>query len=316
MTLTHEHPWIRRYFGWIEERFPPVQGVLFLVLYATALLFGRYSTHSDMLQVGVEDIFGFFAFYAFFFMLRVFDEHKDYELDCRNHPERILQRGLITLGQLQVLCAFAIMIQAGISIWRDGGLGPITQTWLVTMAWSGLMAKEFFCGQWLKKNLVLYAFSHMLVMPMALVWAATFGTNGHDLGSEILLLALLSFVSGFAFEITRKIKSPEDERDTVESYSKVFGTHRAPWVVVVLLLLVSVLSVGLVRLVLGNKTGAVWLMSPVFLAAVGALPFFQFSERPSAGGVKKMEGAAGGVMLLEYLVLIAALIFQRGIEWF
>jgi 4-hydroxybenzoate polyprenyltransferase len=315
IEVTRDYPWTWRFLWWLGERFPPVQGMLFFVLYVTALLLGRYLTHSGTLQVGFQDIIGFFAFYAFFFMLRVFDEHKDYEQDCRTHPERILQRGLITLGHLKVLCAVAILIQVGISFWWDRGLGPVTKAWLVTIVWSVLMVKEFFCGQWLRKRLILYAFSHMLVMPMALVWAATFGTKGQVLVSGVSLLALLSFVSGFAFEISRKIKAPEDERQTVDSYSKIFGTHRAPWVVVALLVVMSAFLVMLLRFVLGERAGVPWMAGPILIAVVGSLPFFQFSRTPTPDGAKRMEAAAGGVILFEYLVLILALVVRRGIQW-
>ena len=106
--LTREDPWIRRILAWGNERFPLANGILTFVLFTTALLFGRLVASADgvAVPIGLADLLPFFAYYGFFFMLRVFDEHKDYELDCHNHPERVLQSGLITLKDLKILGGF------------------------------------------------------------------------------------------------------------------------------------------------------------------------------------------------------------------
>ena len=155
----------------------------------------------------------------------------------------------------------------------------------------------------------------MLIMPLILSWAMAFGARGRPAIPESLSLAALALVSGFVFEITRKIKAPEAERDTVDSYSKVFGTRQAPWVVVGLLVLGAALLVLIVRQIVGSEIGVVWWLVPVLLTGAGSLPFIQFSIRPTSSATKWMEGAAGGVALLSYAFLIAALLVQRGARW-
>ena len=308
--LTTESPLSSRLIAWMHERFPLENAVLFVVLYAAAVAFGRALVTEGTVTLGALDAVCFLAAWCFFLMLRVFDEHKDYELDCHNHPDRVLQSGLVTLGHLKVLGVFAIATQIGLSLWRDGGLGPITLVWAVVMTWSALMAVEFFCGEWLERRLVLYALSHMLVMPMALVWMAQMGAGATPLPLEVGALAGLSFLSGAAFEVTRKLRAPEDERDTVDSYTRVLGTTTAPLVVMVLL----TLGTGVLALALNviTEVGPVYyaVLVAAMLPALWALQGFR--SAPSAKAVKTCEGMVALCMLAGYVVLLVAIGLDRG----
>jgi len=315
MSLTTDSSLSKRLMAWMHERFPLENAVLFVVLYVAAVAYGRALVTEGPVALGAMDAVCFLAAWSFFLMLRVFDEHKDYELDCQNHPDRVLQSGLITLRHLKVLGVLAIALQIGLSVWRDGGLGPITLVWAVVMTWSALMAVEFFCGEWLEKRLVLYALSHMLVMPMALVWMAQMGAGSADLPVEVGALAGLSFLSGAAFEVTRKLRAPDDERDTVDSYTKVLGTTAAPVVVMVLLaagtavlaLLLGVLSPG------GVHPAWYGVLAAAMLPALWALQGFR--SAPSAKAAKTCEGMVALCMLAGYVVLLVAIGLTRGFGW-
>jgi 4-hydroxybenzoate polyprenyltransferase len=248
-------------------------------------------------------------------MLRVFDEHKDYELDCHNHPERVLQSGVITLGHLKVLGVLAIVVQGGVSFYLADGWGKIPMFWLIAFVWSLLMAAEFFCGEWLEKRLVLYAFSHMVVMPMALIWMVQMGAGETQLSIDVALLAGLSFLSGAAFEVTRKMKAPEDERDTIDSYTKVFGTGRAPFVVLGLLDAGVVLLAVLLHAVFPEGVALWWyaLLFATLLPASFAL--IAFRKAPSAKAANKCEGMVALAMLAGYVILLAAIWVERGVRW-
>jgi 4-hydroxybenzoate polyprenyltransferase len=275
-------------------------------------MLGRFVAADGPILLGLADIPGFFAAWCFFLMLRVFDEHKDYDLDLANHPERVLQSGLVTLTHLKVVGAVAIAVQVGVSLWLDRGFGAVTVTWLVVMGWSTLMAKEFFCGAWLEKRLLLYALSHMVVMPMALIWLVQMGAGGEPLPLWVGWLALLSFCSGAAFEVTRKTRGPEEERDGVDSYTKVMGTGLAPLVILGFLVLSTVVLAVLLRQVLGAVAGYWYLLLGVSLA-LPAVTLLQFRAKPSAKGRKKNEGTVALAMLMGYAILIAALWVARGV---
>jgi len=313
--LGHDSPLLTRLIAWMHERFPLENAVLFLVLYIAALSVGRALSSEGAIVWGLGDATGFFAAWCFFLMLRVFDEHKDYELDCKNHPHRVLQSGLITLGHLKVLGGIAILTQIAFSLGLDGGFGPITIAWLIVMTWSGLMAVEFFCGAWLEKRLLLYALSHMLVMPMALIWMAQIGAQGESLPMSIAALAGLSFLSGAAFEVTRKLKAPEDERDTIDSYTKVLGTTRAPIVVMVLLGLGALVLALLLNALLSGPISALWYLALGALTLPAIIALQGFRSAPSAQAVKRSEGMVALSMLSGYALMLIAIGLERGFGW-
>jgi hypothetical protein len=312
--LTIESPFSARFMAWVHERFPLPHAVLFFVLYGTAAVVGRALTGTGVVSLGLPDLAGFFAAWSFFLMLRVFDEHKDFELDLSNHPERVLQRGLITRKHLKVAASLAIIIQLGASLSFDGGTGPVTCWWLLVIGWSGLMAKEFFCGAWLERRLLLYAVSHMVVMPMALLWMAQIGAGSAALPPAIGLLAAMSFCSGAAFEVTRKCRGPEEERPTVDSYSKVLGRRGAVATIVVLLGLGAGLEWLLLTVLIGTPT-AVWGAAVIGSLIPALISLARFSSAPSLQGRERNEGAVSLAMLAGYVVVLVAVAVTRGLAW-
>jgi len=312
--LNQSSPLAARFYGWMAERFPPAHAVLFFVLYLSAVLFGGFLSQSGSVRFGPRELLGFAAAYCFFLMLRVFDEHKDFTEDCENYPDRVLQRGLITLGHLKVAGAVAIAVQFAVSLFFDSGFGPTTIAWLVVIGWSLLMAAEFFAAEWLKKRLLLYAVSHMVVMPMALVWMAQMGSK-EWLPASIALLSLLSFFSGFAFELARKTKSPDDERDAVQSYTKVFGTRTAPMVTLAVLAAGAAVLVGTLLFITDGTPNWILICLSIGLLAAPAWALARFRASPSAATAKQQEGMCSLYMLAGYVILIVAVAIERGIEW-
>ena len=304
-------PWIVRFLAWMNQRFPFANWILFFVLYLTAVALGRTFVADAVSGASGEqlfnwmDIWGCLASWSFFLLLRIYDEHKDYELDCQNYPERVLQRGLITLNNLKVIGVFCILFQLAYGIYLDGGIGGVTLTWLVVTGYSFLMTVEFFAHDWLSKRLVIYAVSHMLIMPMIIYWLVALGIGSSPFILEINLFAALSFLCGFAFEITRKNRGPEEERDTVDSYSKIMGNKGASAFVITLLIVISFLGYRLI----GLSTTMPFIGNTIFIScillAIGHLVYFML--RPSLKGREINEALVGLAMLSIYAVLIWAL---------
>jgi len=317
-TLSRESALSARLAAWMKERFPPIHSVLAVVLYAAAALAGRAlaMTASGAGRVSVlltgRDLLGLPLGVAFFLMLRVFDEHKDFELDVRNHPQRVLSRGLITLGHLKVVGAIAIALQLAMSLALDRGGWRVTACWGVTMAWALLMGKEFFIGDWLKPRLLLYAVSHMIVMPLALVWMAQSAVPWRWVPGSVAWLAGLGLASGFALEVARKLKAPADERDGVDSYTRTLGLRGAPVTVIALGVAQAGVLAGLLH-ALG--AGAAWLAGGAAIALLPVLGAGKFLREPTAKAAKGAEGAVGGALLLSYVLVIVFIVVVRGVQW-
>ena len=309
-AVTPQSPLHQRFLAWMGERFPFANALLFFILYLATAAIAR-ATLEGQIQVSAMDLAACLVTWSFFLVLRIFDEHKDYKLDCRNHPDRILQSGLITLNHLKIAGALALTAQVLWSLWLDGGIGQTTTAWLMMFGWTCLMGKEFFIGEWLTRHLTTYAISHMLVMPLIVWWLANLAVPGLAYSPTLGILMGLAFVSGFCFEITRKTKGPEEERDTVDSYSRVFGVRGAALIVM--------------ALVTGMVLNQAWLILdltdrfPIW-AAVALLMFWlmtitqlaRFRTAPSAKGREKNEAFVALTMLAGYAVLIAVVLTDRG----
>jgi len=306
-----QSPFSRRFLAWMGERFPFANALLFFILYLATAAVARATLEGDI-RVSALDLAGCLVTWSFFLVLRIFDEHKDYELDCQNHPDRVLQSGLITLNHLKVAGALALAAQVLWSLWLDGGFGQTTLAWLMMFAWTCLMGKEFFIADWLNKHLTTYAVSHMLVMPLIVWWLANLAVPGLAFSSTLGILMALAFISGFCFEITRKTKGPEEERDTVESYSRIFSVGGAALIVV-----------ALVTAMVLNQAWLIFDLTDRFpvWAAVVLLVFWLmtvkqlmgFRAAPSGKGRAKNEAFVALTMLAGYAVLIAVVLTDRGL---
>ena len=309
--LTLDAPLLQRLLAWAAERFPLVNGVLIFAIYATALLYGRALTSAGELSVSVLDFAGFFAVWAYFLILRVFDEHKDYARDSRNHPERVLQSGLISLRHLRVLGWAAVAVQLGVSLAIDGGAGPVTAWWALTMGWTLLMLKEFFVGEWLSRRLLLYAFTHMLSMPLAFLWMAQMGAEGRGLPLEVAWLALLGGLIAASLEVARKLRAPEDERAGVDSYTKVLGTTGGALVVATLLSAAAMAGAGLMDV--AGEASLVAFGCIALAAAPGLAGALRFAHSPTRGNAGASEALVGATLLLLPLVPAVTLLAGRGL---
>ena len=208
----------RNLYKYLKQRFPIINMVLFAILFLTVYSVAHFFNPIQTDNLHLLDFLGIVACIFFFFRLRVFDEIKDYDMDLNNHPGRILQSGQITLKELKAIAVVGTFIEIAWSF--SMGL-PTLLAWLAAFSFSVLMRYEFFISSFLKKILLVYAISHMLIMPLIILWIWI--AYSPAINSGYYLLALLSLLGGFSFELARKIHSADAEKATVDSYSKSMG---------------------------------------------------------------------------------------------
>jgi 4-hydroxybenzoate polyprenyltransferase len=310
-ALTRESPFARRIHAYLAERFPPLgHGVLIAAYYSSNQFLARTLTRpGERMHYDVSTLLGALTLFCFFFHLRVFDEHKDYAEDRVHYPQRILQSGLVTLRDLKILGGIAIGAEIVLSCL--GGPGAFV-AWLAAFLFSVLMLKEFFARDWLKRHFLVYAVSHLLVMPLLSLMVFSFATGRWPWEAPFwfLIYAWVGFFVTFNWEVSRKIRAPEDEIEGVDTYTRVFGTYGAAWIV----LLIRVIDTGLVALV-GWHLG----LSPWFYAALVALflvcllGFFQYRFQTSRKTAKRMEVYAGMYIIAFDVILAVAIARQWGI---
>ncbi|MBC8083161.1 MAG: hypothetical protein H7Z21_08120 [Hymenobacter sp.] len=292
---------LRHFAAYLAQRFPPVNMGLFAVLFLTVWSVAKTGGAGG--SFGWREVGGILATISFFFRLRVFDEIKDYAADALHHPQRVLQTGRVTLGQLQRL---AWLGAVGELAWA-GSLGPwAVGGWLLVLGYSLLMRYEFFVSTYLKPRLVLYAFSHLLIMPLLIHWLWISYRPEWPLPPRFFLLAALSLLGGFAFELARKIRAPEAERAGVDSYSRSIG-YRGAIGAVLLVLLGGIVVQGVL---LRQLQAGVWPFALLaLLFALTLLVYLRATARPQEKLLRTAELLVSLFMLSSYLAIITAIAF-------
>lgn len=314
IELTREAPFRRRFLAYLAERFPPLQySVLIVAMYSSNQFLAKVLTAPDApVAYGWNALLGAITLLCVFFHLRVFDEHKDYEQDIRHYPERVLSRGLVTLANLRVAGGIAIALELVCSWFA--GIEAFVAT-LIVLAFSLLMLWEFFLGEWLKRHFLVYAVSHMLILPLmaGMIFSFAIGRFPWEAPGWFWLYAWVGFFVTFNWEISRKIRAPEEEKEGVDSYTKILGLYGAAWAV----LLVRVIDTGIVALV-GWQVGlAPWFYGAlVVLFALCLVGFLQFRFQTSPATARRMETYAGLYVIGFDLILAAAIVQRNGLQLF
>lgn len=309
---TAASPFPARLLAYLRERFPLLgHGILILSYYSSNQFLARTLTEpGEPMRYGSHSLMGAITLFCLFFHLRVFDEHKDFADDSRHYPERVLQRGVVTLRDLRRLGALAISIELALSALRGPAAAVAV---LMTLGFSILMLKEFFVPAWLKRHFLLYAISHMMIMPLMALTVYSFTTLRYPWQAPpwFWLYAFVGFFVTFNWEVSRKIRAPEQEVEGVESYTKLFGTYGAAWMV----LAIRVVDTGLVALVGYHLGLSLWFyVALIVLFAVCLLGFLQYRFDTNVKTAKRMETYAGMYIIAFDLILALELVHKFGVE--
>ena len=244
MSLSSNSPLIFRVFAYLNERFPPVvYTVLVLLFWASSVSVADGLNQSDFSWDSAPVMP---VVWLVFLHLRLFDEHKDADIDREAYPDRLLSRGVVTLPLLWRLALLSIGLEALISVY----LGSVVLwAWGATLAFTLAMRAEFGVGEWLNSRMLLYAITHNPVVALLglVCWASTGSPWQLGFGLYLLMVSLSSLV----FELGRKIRLPEEEVTGVPSYSSTLGRHHA----------IRILrGIGLLSVIIG--VGVLWTLRP------------------------------------------------------
>ncbi|HEU0014830.1 MAG TPA: UbiA family prenyltransferase [Longimicrobium sp.] len=288
-----------RFRQYLAERFPLAAYVPLIGVAAFCAAAWSSSASGAALPPALTLVVGAATALAFFFVLRVADEHKDAEQDRRARPELPVPRGLVTLRELRTVAAavgMAVLVVNALVAPR------LLYALVPAVLWAGLMAREFFVPEWLRARPLPYLLSHMLVMPLlfayltGLDWLARRG----EAPPVLPLFLVVAFLNGILVEIGRKVRAPADERPGVDTYTSAWGTRRAPaaW-------LAALLVAAVVAPFAAGYAGADEIVLPLagVLAAAAAVPALRFLRRPAPASARQIELASGLWTLASYLLL-------------
>ncbi len=286
----------RRWWVYQRERFPLVaHGPLILAFSFCAVAFSAHLRGAGWPHIGAVAV-AFVSSLLFFLQLRIADEFKDVGEDTRWRPYRPVPRGLVTLRELGWVFVAAAVIQLALALWWSP-----TQVVVLAVAWAYLaaMSVEFGCRAWLKRHPIIYLWSHMLIMPLVDLYATACDwvpANGTPPTGLLWFLAA-SFANGVVIELGRKIRSPADEEQGVETYSVLWGPARAAGVWWGMVLITATLAT-----LAANDAHAALPVGATLAAGVlfAGMLVWWFCRRRQPRDGKRIELAAGLWTLLLY----------------
>jgi 4-hydroxybenzoate polyprenyltransferase len=284
-------PFPLRLRAYLDERFPAARYALLIASYYSSnqFLAQALTRPGEPVHYDGSSLRGAIVVFCVFLHLRIFDEHKDYQDDCRHFPDRVLQRGLVTLDDLRKLGVLAIGIEFALAAYQ--GRSALAAVGLV-FVFTVLMLKEFFLRDWLRRHFLLYAGLHMLIMPLLalLVYSFTTGRPPWQAPAWFGVYALVGFFVIFNWEVSRKIRAPEDEIEGVDSYTRIFGTYGAAYLVLAIRV-VDTLLVSLLGRHLGLSARFYGILVLLFVVCMAGFLHYRFRTSPRSA--RRMELYAG-----------------------
>jgi 4-hydroxybenzoate polyprenyltransferase len=316
-TPTAYSPFVVRFAAYLNERFPAWQVAgqipLFLAAFLAGQLFvGRPATVSPAAYIG------FAAFVAYTFAARTLDDHKDFEHDNRHYPERVLQRGLVTLTDLKVLGVLCLALSLLASLVIDRGAGWVTLWWVISVATNGAyqlsMIRNPAMKAWLEERRVIFAFTHLPFWGVGGLWIAQMGAGEVTLPWSTAWLVVLWLVGPLLLEFARKSRAPEDERATVVDYTKPrvswahsLGLQGTVSALVALAVVTALIGAGLLWAVGCGSPAAYGALAASAAVLLGPVTV-RFGLGPSRRRAKEVAELSASSMIVGQIVLVVVML--------
>ena len=179
--------------------------------------FISYFNQHDVLGI----LIGGFTVFSFLLWLRIADDFKDYELDCRLFATRPLPSGRVHKKDLRIFAAVLIGVTLLINILFMRNFIFC----LILYTYGSLMAVWFFQKHKIAKSLPLALVTHNPVQIILNIYVISYAIMKYKLpvfDITNLMAVMTLYFPALIWEISRKIRAPKEETEYV-TYSKLFG---------------------------------------------------------------------------------------------
>ena len=176
-------------------------------------------------RIGIQECVCAFTVFSFLCWLRIADDFKDYELDCRLFAHRPLPSGRVKKKDLAIFVSILIAVTLLLNLLFMNNF----LFCLFLYTYGSLMAIWFFQKHKIQKSLPLALVTHNPVQMIMNIYIISFTVIKYDLPAFSLTTVMAAFTLYFPaliWEVTRKIRAPKDETEYV-TYSKLFGYKKA-----------------------------------------------------------------------------------------
>ena len=244
-----------------------------------------------------------------FLMVRIVDEFKDYEEDCKYRPYRPVPRGLIKLKELKILFIICIILQLILTITcSQNGILYLIILWV----FFALMSKGFFIKKILDKHLLLEVTLDELILPIMILYLANFipqiylnynSSADLTIANSIIFvdpnvwkILVMAYIISWIVEVARKIRCKEDEEEGVKTYTAILGIGKAMGLIFVLETLLMLVQ----GTILGQKN-YIWILALYILANI---PNILFAKKKTKKMAKLAELSANIYIAIVYCSLV------------
>lgn len=217
---------LKRLNIYFKEMYPIIPrmflgALIFLEIYFIVLLNHGVTTFN----IGIQEVVCAFTVFSFLCWLRIADDFKDYELDCRLFPQRPLPSGRVKKSDLKIFVTILIVFTLVINFIFMNNFGFC----LFLYIYGSLMAVWFFQKHKIQNSLPKALITHNPVQMILNIYIISFVVIKYKITAIDLTNILAAFTLYFPaliWEVSRKIRAPKDETEYV-TYSKLFGYKKA-----------------------------------------------------------------------------------------
>lgn len=183
-------------------------------------------------QINIQEFIGGFTVFSFLLWLRIADDFKDYELDCRLFSERPLPSGRVKKSDLGIFTGLLITVTVTLNVVFMNNF----RFFLFLYIYGTLMSLWFFHKKKIQKSLPLALVTHNPVQMIMNIYIISFTCIKYGLDFFTwtnFLAAWTLYFPALIWEVSRKIRAPKDETEYV-TYSKLFGYKKSTVFVLIL----------------------------------------------------------------------------------
>ncbi len=235
MRLIPDKYYLRRMHIYFKQMLPLIPCLLFsAVIYFSfnGFLGIIHGVHQP--DISYYAIAGVWSLFSITTILRLMDELKDKEIDRKLFPERPLPSGIVSDKDI----VFSIFISSASFLLINCIFSNSIWFALLLFAYSMLMFKYFFMPDLLRKYLLLNLITHNPIAALMMIYLVVLFADNHEMSAnqldwnKVTILVLMYWSIFFSWEISRKIRSEEEENDYV-TYSQIFGRIGATLILIV-----------------------------------------------------------------------------------
>lgn len=252
---------MRRFWVFQQERVPII--ALFAVGLIVTIGIAKVSHNLNWTRV----LIAAFMSTLYFLQIRLADEPKDFEHDNKFHPNRPVQRGLITLKELTRAKNSTVVIFMILAC-LTGSLAVVALA-VLQQSYSYLTRQEFFVRDWLRQHFFIYQYSHYAQL-LILSWLSVTILQIHPFHEQLVYFGyILAMIA--PIESSRTIGGT-DEKQADDRYSYKLGTHFA----LASFMFVTALAVGYTLFLILRTAGSfnpVLLLVGLLVIAVAAIRY-------------------------------------------